>query len=190
MIIAITGKIGSGKTAVSEIFAKEGYMVINADEIGHKLLKNLAIKKKLIAIFGSKILTFNNIDRKKLGDIVFTDFEKLQKLNEIIHPKIIDEIKKIIDTNCNKDIIIEAALYDKLQIEIFSDRLILVKNDKDIIFERVKNRYNKEMIENIYKSQDEPDESDFEIVNNKTLKDLKIITQDIIKKLKEENKKS
>ena len=91
MIIGITGSIGSGKTTMSGIFARQGFLSINADKIGHEMLKrDSAIYKKIIKHFGNKILDENkNIDRKKLGNLVFYDSEKLEKLNSITHPIIL-----------------------------------------------------------------------------------------------------
>jgi len=95
MIIGITGSIGSGKTTAAKIFSKYHYTRIDADEIGHELLKsNKKIKNKLITYFGNEIIGKNgNIDRKKLGGIVFNDKNELKKLNSIMHPLIINEIK-------------------------------------------------------------------------------------------------
>src|SRR3989344_1345761 len=95
MIIGITGPIGSGKTTVAKLFSRHWYDRIDADEISHQIMKNNSVVyKKIIQEFGNKILDKNkNIDREKLGDIVFNYATKLKKLNSIMHPIIINEIK-------------------------------------------------------------------------------------------------
>ncbi|RDU65457.1 dephospho-CoA kinase [Helicobacter sp. MIT 14-3879] len=90
--IVITGGIGSGKSTVCNLLKLYGYTIIDADNISHLQLE--ASKNEVIAYFGSEILKNGNIDRKKLGQIVFNDKNKLQILENILHPKIKEEIYK------------------------------------------------------------------------------------------------
>ena len=89
-IIGITGGIGSGKSTVVRFLAELGAVVIDADKVGHDILRSDGrIKRELVAVFGSEILTpHEHISREKLGELVFTDPQKLQLLNRIIHPEI------------------------------------------------------------------------------------------------------
>jgi dephospho-CoA kinase len=155
MIIGITGIFGSGKTIVSRLFAKHGYKVVNADEIGHRLLNKRPIKDKVIKVFGKSILVNNRINRRKLKDIVFNNHRKLIKLNKIIHPPIIKEIKSIIKKSKNKKIVIDAALLIEVKALSLVDKLIVVKINKKEQLKRVlkKKKYNKKEIRNIIKSQ-------------------------------------
>lgn len=90
MLIGLTGKTGSGKTSASKIFEKLGAFVVDCDTIGHEILKDDAVKEKLVAQFSKSILDDkNNIDRKALGNIVFSDVEKLSELNKIVHCQIV-----------------------------------------------------------------------------------------------------
>ena len=83
MILGITGSIGSGKTTAAKIFGKYHFNRIDADEIGHKLLKSdKKIKNKILKEFGSEIFDANkNIDREKLGNLVFSNSNELKKPN-------------------------------------------------------------------------------------------------------------
>lgn len=155
MILGITGVFGSGKTIVAEIFARYGYKHINADLIGHKLLDKKPIKDKVIKTFGKSILTKNKINRKKLKDIVFYNHSKLIKLNRIIHPAIIKEIKSIINKSKSKKIIIDGALLIEAKCTGLFDKLIIVKINKKEQFKRIlrKKKYTKKEINNIIKSQ-------------------------------------
>ena len=99
--IVITGLIASGKSTVIKMLSARGYSVICADEIAHKILN---IKAKQIAqIFGADLLETNfnqklknqpTINRAKLGKIVFSDNQARQKLQEILHPLIYEQIIK------------------------------------------------------------------------------------------------
>src|SRR5689334_20024178 len=86
--IGLTGGIGSGKTVVADIFRQLGVPVYEADAEARVLTEsNSEIKSELKKYFGSEIFLNNNsLDRKKLSSVVFSDSEKLEKLNSIIHP--------------------------------------------------------------------------------------------------------
>lgn len=155
MILGITGIFGSGKTTIANLFAKHGFKVIKADEIGHKLLNKKSIKEEIISEFGGLILVNNRIKRGKLKDIVFNNHKKLIKLNKIIHPKIIKEIKSIIKKSKNKNIVIDAALLIEAKALNLVDKLIVVKINRKEQLKRIlkKKKYNKKEIKNIIKSQ-------------------------------------
>jgi len=90
MILGITGSIGSGKTTIAKIFSKRHFNRIDADEIGHQIIKNEEIKDKIIKAFGKDVLDKNGeIGRNRLGSVVFNDDKKLKKLDSIMHPLII-----------------------------------------------------------------------------------------------------
>jgi dephospho-CoA kinase len=92
-IIAVTGIIGSGKTAAGKIFTALGTTVIDADTLARQALAPGTVAlKKVVEHFGTIVLTPNNeLDRKKLGALVFGNPKKVALLNSIVHP----EVKKI-----------------------------------------------------------------------------------------------
>ena len=189
MIIGITGVFGSGKTTVSSEFSKLGFKVINADKIGHKLLNQTKIKNKAIKLFGRSILTRGKIDRRKLKDIVFYDKDELIKLNKIIHPEIVKEIKAIIKRSNNKDIVVDGALL--VEAGFKADFMVVVKVNKENQMKRLlkKGKYNKQEINNIIKSQMPQNKklryADFVIDNNKSIKDLRAKVTNLVSQLDE-----
>lgn len=92
----LTGGIASGKSTVAAMLRERGFPVLEADKISHALIEpGGAAYEEVIARFGGEILDGNGrIDRTKLGAIVFTDREKLDQLNGIIHPRVEVEIGK------------------------------------------------------------------------------------------------
>ena len=98
-VIGLTGGIGSGKSVVSQFLAELGAVVIDADKVGHEALKrDTDLYREVVAAFGKQILTpGGDIDRKKLGEIVFGNSESLLRLNQIMHPRMFDMVKAQID---------------------------------------------------------------------------------------------
>lgn len=89
--IAITGGIGTGKSSVSTILRLYGYTIVDADKVAHQVLNDNT--SSVVELFSESILGEDNqIDRKKLGKIVFGDYKQKKKLEDLLHPKIRDEI--------------------------------------------------------------------------------------------------
>ena len=115
LVIGLTGNFGTGKTTVSKMLAKLGAAIIDADKLGHELLQpGTETHGEILAAFGKSILNPNwEIDRKKLGKLVFADTAALNKLNQIIHPRICEIVKQKIEEYRKADIqivVLEAAL--------------------------------------------------------------------------------
>ena len=94
-VIGLTGGIGSGKSTVSQFLAELGAVTLDADEVGHEAFKpDTEIWREVVAAFGRQVLTPDgNIDRKKLGEMVFGNAESLSRLNQIMHPRMYDMVK-------------------------------------------------------------------------------------------------
>ena len=109
---ALTGSIATGKSVVLDYFHKNlGFEIISADSVGHDVLRLEKTIEKIRHEFGDTVISGGQIDRKALGKIVFSDADKLKKLNSITHPLILKQIFEIID-NLPQDIpvIVEAAI--------------------------------------------------------------------------------
>jgi dephospho-CoA kinase len=142
MVIGLTGSPMAGKSEVAAILARKGAGIIKADIIGHKLLeKNRTIRKKLLKLFGNKVLDNNdNFNRSTIGDIVFNDYEMLQSYNRIIHPPLLRQLKKDIrefsERQSLKMIVVDAALIFEWGIADWFDIIIVVSAKKNIIIKR------------------------------------------------------
>jgi dephospho-CoA kinase len=98
-VIGLTGGIGSGKSTVSRFLAELGAVIVDADKVGHETLKpDTEAWREVVAAFSTDIVKPNReIDRKKLGGIVFASAEALARLNEIVQPRIYDMVKAKIE---------------------------------------------------------------------------------------------
>ncbi|MFC1953115.1 dephospho-CoA kinase [Chloroflexota bacterium] len=98
-IIGLTGGIGSGKSTVSQYLAELGAIIIDADKVGHEALRTMEVKQEIVTAFGRGVLALDGeIDRQKLGGIVFNNPESLSRLNGIMHHRMstmfVDRIEK------------------------------------------------------------------------------------------------
>lgn len=139
MIIGVTGSFGSGKTAVAGMFKRLGAYVIDADEVCHSLtVPGKGVYEKVVRCFGGSILKKDmSMDREKLGNIVFKKKTDLSKLNKIIHPEAIKVINKMVRANKNRLVIIDAPLLVESGYYKKTDRLIVVRVNKDRQIKRI-----------------------------------------------------
>ena len=97
LTIALTGGIGSGKTAVGEILANFGAVVIDSDQLARQVVeRGTPGFDQIVAQFGDEILKNGDVDRAALASLIFTDPKKRLELEQITHPLIRQEFAKII----------------------------------------------------------------------------------------------
>ena len=112
----LTGGVATGKSTAARVFHELGAEIIDADRIGHlQLAKSSPAFQEIVERFGPVILDgAGEINRHALGSLVFTDPEKLQQLNSIVHPRIIAEVEKraaaIAAEDSRRVILVDAAL--------------------------------------------------------------------------------
>ena len=141
MIIGITGSIACGKSTVSNYLKSKGYIVIDADKIGHEALDDDYVKEKLVLAFGNEILEDNKINRQKLGELVFGSSSNLNVLNSIVHPEIRKKILEKIDKNNDKELIfIDVALLFEAKFDDLVDKIIVVYVDENTQLTRLMKR--------------------------------------------------
>ncbi len=112
----LTGGVASGKSTVAGMFAELGARIIDADRLAHELIRApLPAYNEIVHRFGFEILdSQGEIDRKRLGNIVFSDHEKMRALNAIVHPRVIERIDHLAEAFHLQDaravVIVDAAL--------------------------------------------------------------------------------
>lgn len=136
--IGITGGIGSGKTFICKLFEALGIPVYNADEEAKRLMNtDIRIKEKLIAQFGEATYKDGLLDRAFLADMVFSDKDKLELLNSIVHPIVIQEAKDWAERQTTRYSLKEAALLFESGSYKELDYTILVTAPMDMRIQRV-----------------------------------------------------
>ena len=94
--VGLTGGIASGKSTVGGMLREFDCPVLDADTLGHELLeRGQEAREEVVREFGDEILdAHGNVDRSKLGQIIFADASKRARLNQILHPRILDVVRK------------------------------------------------------------------------------------------------
>lgn len=143
-IIGLTGSIATGKSQVSKYLKDKGIKVVDADLIARDLVDIPIVKDEIKKAFGENIYVNENLDRKKLAEIVFNNDKKRNILNDIMHPHIykiiLDEIK-----NSNEIVFVDIPLLfenekvnEKFGLKF--DEIWLVYVDREIQIERLMKR--------------------------------------------------
>lgn len=152
--VGLTGGIGSGKTAVSNLFASHGVPIIDTDVIAHDLIdNNHNVLVEISDTFGTDILTPDgDIDRKKLAQIVFNSKKNKQLLERILHPKIETEVKhqlQVLDSRQNPPdyAIVVVPLLIEVGYQGLIDRILVVIADEQVRIQRVQQRDHRSMKE-------------------------------------------
>ncbi|WP_286680168.1 dephospho-CoA kinase [Tepidanaerobacter sp. EBM-49] len=142
-VIGLTGGIASGKSTVTALLKEKGAVIIDADKIAREIMsKGEPAWFEVLNYFGDEILNDDrsDIDRKKLAHIVFSDKAKLEVLNNITHPKIIEEIKRKVEEYKKagkKIIVIDAALLIETGLDKIADEVWVVAANEDIQLQRL-----------------------------------------------------
>ena len=146
LIVGLTGGVASGKTAVSQVLKEEGAYIIDADQIARELVQpHQPAWKELIRAFGQEILQEDgSIHRKKLAAKVFADPEQRKLLNQILHPRIREEMgrraKEIGQQDPEAIVVIDGPLLVELGDHRKMDKLIVVTSTRSQQLERLKDR--------------------------------------------------
>lgn len=145
VIIGLTGGILTGKSTVSGMLSERGAVIIDADKIGHEAYKpQTDVWQELVDTFGEWILKQNSeIDRKRLGDIVFHDPSALTLLNKIVHPRMREMIEKEL-TRLKEEavpvVVLEAAVLIEAKWTDLIDQIWVTTAPEEKVIDRLQNR--------------------------------------------------
>ncbi len=114
-VIGIVGGLAGGKSTVARLLGRKGAAVIDADSLGHRMLRRPEVKEALVEQFGDEILDAGGeVKRARLAEVAFEDPERVRALNAIVHPPVIRQIIAEIEAMTQRDevplIVLDAAL--------------------------------------------------------------------------------
>lgn len=152
-VIGIMGGVASGKSMVAEMLGSLGAEVIHADEMAHELLEKPGIKEKVLERWGKGLLGGEGkgegegkIDRGKLASIVFSNGEALKELTNLLHPPILESIRRLVLERSEGEVdrkekesmplVIDAALLLETGLDGACDLLVFVEARPEVKEER------------------------------------------------------
>lgn len=192
--VAVTGGLASGKSSVCRIFEDWGAYVVSADKIVHQILSpHTAIGKQIVQELGPEIVKDDELDRAKIAEKVFSHPDKLQNLEKIIHPAVIDEIEKqyqqIKHQKRYRLFVAEIPLLYESESEHLFDNVIAVVADPALCrqrFQQSKNSSSEEFERRMLRQMhplEKAAKADHVIYNNGDLEELKENVMKIIKQI-------
>ena len=195
--IALTGTIASGKSSIAQIFSQLGAVVLYADDLAKKQLENKEVQKAIQNSFGKEIYSKDkDTFRKNLSKEVFSNQEKLEKLNQIIHPRVRKEYQKAYNKLSQGDIFVyEIPLLFEKSPQLDVDLRISVDAPQKLRYQRALKRNQWSWQEFIdreakqFSSKEKNELADLVIINFDEKKNIKGIIQNIYKLIRSKEKK-
>ena len=184
IVIGLTGGIASGKSTVGKELHELGAVHIDADKLGHSVYeKDTHAYNQIISTFGEELKgESGEIDRRKLGGIVFSSKDEMKKLTDIVWPEIRKKAEEIIEREREKQtkcVVLEAAILIEAGWNASVDKVWVVSVPREKAVERMRERngFSKEEAEKRIDSQltneEREREADVTIVNDSSLLSLK-----------------
>lgn len=193
LIFGLTGGSGAGKSSAADIFRSLGVYVLDADKIARQVTeKGTLCLKELTAEFGNEIInTDGTLNRKLLGDIVFSDENKLKSLNAVTHKYIKEEILSALSKKDCEIAAIDGAVIIGSEIEELCTFMVSVTADREVRLARIalrdglsakqaENRLNSQPDNNFY-----IENSKYVVYNNGSASELALKVKDIYREIRE-----
>ena len=186
-IIAITGGIGSGKSAVSKIFSSKG-AVLSCDEINKEMLQDPTYIGILKENF-PEVFMDGQFDKRVMAFLIFSDKNKREKLNAIAHPEIMRRLQKRIEATPSNVIFVEVPLLTGTEFEQLFNEIVVVYANEETRIERIMKRDDvtkEEAMSKIRSQNSEPvfeNATVYEIDNSGSQKELKNACEQLMKQL-------
>ena len=146
VVIGIAGGIATGKTEVAKVFAEKGAVIISGDELGKDVVEEKpVVLGELVRAFSTEILDQNGaLDRSKLAQLAFKDTPSRKKLNGIVHPHLLAELRERL-TQLRKQgkqqlVVVDAALIPDWGIKGWLDYLVIVDSSYENQLQRLRER--------------------------------------------------
>ncbi|MFW5801076.1 MAG: dephospho-CoA kinase [Spirochaeta sp.] len=126
MVVGLTGRYCAGKSTIAEFLEQRGWLRIDVDKLGHEVLNSKA--ETVAANFGGEVVRQDGgIDRSALGRLVFADPARLQQLEAILHPAMVEAVRRWIQQEKHRDILIDAAVLFRMGLHSLCDRVLFVE---------------------------------------------------------------
>ncbi len=142
-VVGLLGGIGSGKSEVARLLREAGAVILSGDALGHEALRQAELKGRIVERFGKGILDDKGeIERRKLGCIVFSSLDERRALEEIVHPWIKRRLSEELAVARGRPdvplIVVDAAIMLEAGWDELCDELVFVEVPRALRLERIR----------------------------------------------------
>jgi dephospho-CoA kinase len=181
--VAITGGIGAGKSEALRAFARHGAATASADEIVHRLYADPDVRQALVERWGEEVLAGGEVDRKRVGEIVFADRGELDWLESLLHPRVVDEQARWRTEQTAPLAVVEVPLLYETGGEARFDAVVLITASEEVRRARTEVADVVERQGRLLSDDEKAGKADFVYVNDGSLEDLDAFVRGVVQRL-------
>ena len=168
LVIGVTGAPGGGKTSVAEAFVALGAKMVSLDAIGHELLRDGGVREEVRGTFSTGVFRVldGEVSREKLAGVVFSDPDELEKLNRILHPRMVARVRSELERwrtdpgdESSGAFVIEGALLLEMKLDKLCDRVVLVTAPREVRLSRLRRSRDWDELELVRRERAQMDEN-------------------------------
>jgi len=181
--VAITGGIGAGKSEALRAFARHGAATASADEIVHRLYADPYVRQALVERWGEEVLSGGEVDRKRVGEIVFADRGELAWLEALLHPRVVDEQARWRTEQTAPLAVVEVPLLYETGGEARFDAVVVITASEEVRRARTEVADIMERQGRLLSDDEKAGKADFVYVNDGSLEDLDAFVRSVVQRL-------
>jgi dephospho-CoA kinase len=137
--IGVTGPMGSGKSTVARRFQERGAELVDGDALGWEVLRLPEVREAIGTAFGSRVIDREGeVDRPRLGRIVFADPDSMTRLNAIVQPVLLRRVREVLDARGRGVRVLDAAMLTTWNLESELDGVVEVVAPEDARVRRLR----------------------------------------------------
>ena len=142
LIVGLTGGFGTGKTTVARLLKRRGAEIVDADRCARDILKRGSpVYRKIAQAFGPEVITGSGvIDRARLASAVFNNKQLLGRLNALVHPAVVRQMKEAVSLSTARVVVLDVPLLFEAGLDRMVDAVIVVTAPLGTQIERVGRR--------------------------------------------------
>jgi dephospho-CoA kinase len=181
--VAITGGIGAGKSEALRAFARHGAATASADEIVHRLYADPEVRQALVERWGEEVLSGGEVDRKRVGEIVFADRGELSWLESLLHPRVVAEQARWRAEQTAPLVVVEVPLLYETGGDARFDAVVVITAPEETRRARTEVADVAVRQVRLLSDEEKAGRADFVYVNDGSLEDLDAFVRSVVQRL-------
>ena len=181
--VAITGGIGAGKSEALRAFARHGAATASADEVVHRLYGDPEVKAALVERWGDDVLCGGEVDRKRVGELVFADRDELDWLESLLHPRVVAEQARWRSEQTAPLVVVEIPLLYETGGEERFDAVVVITAPEETRRARTEVADVTERQGRLLSDEEKAERADFVYVNDGSLEELDAFVRSVVQRL-------